>query len=209
MPCDAHPKIEFLLPSEQALLTPGDGLYRARDLSDRGLSRKRLMQLTQSGYLERVGRGLYRQPDAPITENHTLAQVAARVPQGVICLLSALQFHELTTQNPWQVWLLIEKGGRTPQIDYPPLRVLRASGDAFSTGIEEHTLEGVPVRVTCVAKTVADCFKYRNKIGLDVALEALRECLRERTADRAALHRYARICRVEKVMQPYLEALAV
>lgn len=187
----------------------GHGVLRARDLEAHGLSRKSIMQLTKQGELLRVGRGLYQVPDATITEHHTLAQVAARVPHGVICLASALQFHEITTQNPWQVWLLIEKGARTPKLDYPPLRTLRASGEAFTAGVEEHRLEGVPVKVTCVAKTVADCFKYRSKIGLDVALEALRECLHERRTDRATLRHYARICRVERVMTPYMEALAL
>jgi predicted transcriptional regulator of viral defense system len=186
-----------------------DGLLRASDLTQHGLSRGQIMRLTQQGELLRVGRGLYSRPDATITENHTLAQVCARVPQGVICLASALQFHNLTTQNPWQVWLLIESHARVPKVDYPPLRILRASGEAFTAGVEEHTVEGVTVRVTNVAKTVADCFKYRNKIGLAVALEALKEALGERRTDRAMLHRYARLCRVEHVMKPYLEALSV
>ncbi len=127
----------------------------------------------------------------------------------MICLASALQFHGLTTQNPWQVWALIERGARPPRMDYPPLNVVRAGGESFTAGIEEHLIEGVTVRVTCVAKTIADCFKYRNRIGLDVALEALKECLQERRADRASIRRYARICRVEQVIRPYMEALAI
>jgi hypothetical protein len=117
------------------------------------------------------------------------------------------RFHELTTQNPWDVWLMIETGARAPRVDYPPVRIFRASGEAFRAGIEEHAIEGVAVRVYNLAKTVADCFRYRNKIGLDVALEALRECLRNRRATRDDLHRYARIGRVENVMRPYMAAL--
>jgi predicted transcriptional regulator of viral defense system len=156
-----------------------------------------------------VGRGLYSRPDATVTENHTLAQVCARVPHGVICLASALQFHQLTTQNPWQVWVLIEKGAHVPQLDYPPLNVVQAGGEAFSAGVEEHRIEGVTVRVTSVAKTIADCFKYRHRIGLDVALEALQEGLQDQRADRASIHHYARIGRVERIIRPYMEAFSL
>jgi predicted transcriptional regulator of viral defense system len=186
-----------------------DGLLCPSDLARHGFSRGHIMRLTQKGDLLRVGRGLYSRPDATVTENHTLAQVCARVPQGTICLVSALQFHNLTTQNPWQVWLLIENHARAPKMDYPPLRLLRAGGEAFTAGVEEHQIEGVTVRVTNVAKTVADCFKYRNKIGLVIALEALKEALDEHRTDRATLRQYARICRVERVMAPYLEALSL
>ena len=186
-----------------------DGVMRARDLARQGISRQHLQRMTQQGELLHIGRGLYSRPDATITENHTLAQVCARVPHGVICLASALQFHELTTQSPWQVWLLVERHARTPKLDYPPLRIMRAGAEFLTEGVEEHKIEGVPVHVTNVARTVADCFKYRNKIGLAVAMEALRESLRERRADRASLHHYARLCRVERVMQPYLEMLAL
>jgi len=187
----------------------GEGILRVRDLAAKGISRKHIMEMTQHGELRRVGRGLYSRPDAVVTENHTLAQVCARVPHGVICLASALQFHGIGTQNPWQVWTLIAKTARTPRLEYPPLQIVRAAGEAFATGIEEHQIEGVTVRVTCIAKTIADCFKYRNRVGLDVALEALKECLVEKRADRASLHHYARICRVEQIMRPYMEALAI
>jgi len=166
------------------------------------------MRLTQQGELLHVGRGLYSRPDTTVTENHTLARVCARVPQGVICLASALQFHQLTTQNPWQVWLLIENHARAPQMPYPPLRILRAGGEAFREGVEEHQIEGVTVRVTNVAKTVADCFKYRNKVGIDVAVEALRDFTRKHRGGANELARYARVCRVTRVMQPYLDAIA-
>ena len=186
-----------------------DGVLTSRDLEAQGLTRKRIMQATKGEQLIRIGRGLYQRPDADITENHTLAQVAASAPKGVICLLSALQFHGLTTQNPWQVWLFVEKGARIPKLDYPPLKPHYASGEAFTAGVEVHEIEGVAVAMTCIAKTIADCFKYRNKVGIGVALEALRDCLQGRRATRATLHHYARICRVERVMTPYMEALAL
>jgi predicted transcriptional regulator of viral defense system len=194
---------------EGKCIVPADGIVRARDLVRQGFSRQRIMRLTQKGELVRVGRGLYSRPEADMTENHTLAQVCARVPHGVICMASALQFHNLTTQNPWQVWVMIENGARPPQMDYPPLNVIRAGQETFAAGVEEHCIEGVTVRVTCIAKTVADCFKYRNRIGLDVALEALKECLDDRRADRASIRHYARLCRVERIIRPYMEAFAV
>lgn len=186
-----------------------EGVLRVRDLEQQGLSRQRLHEMTQRGEFVRIGRGLYQHADADFTENIGLAQVCARVPHGVICLLSALQFHHLTTQNPWQVWLMIERHARTPKMDSPPLRIVRAGDAAFTEGVEAHETDGVTVRVTNIAKTIADCFKYRNKIGLDVALEALHEVLRERHTPRTDLLHYARICRVDRVMQPYLEAMSL
>lgn len=185
-----------------------DGVLPARELVHRGLTRQHIQRLTRRGELVHLGRGLYSRPDATVTEHHTLARVCARVPHGIICLLSALQFHNLTTQNPWQVWLMIDRHARTPALGYPPLRIVRSGGEALTNGVEEHRIEGVIVRVTDLPRTVVDCFKYRNKIGLDVALEALREYLRLPHPDRAAIHEYARLDRVERVMQPYLEALA-
>jgi predicted transcriptional regulator of viral defense system len=157
--------------------------------------------------VERKARGLYVASDHNPTAEHGLAQVAKKVPKGVICLLSALQYHELTTQLPHEVWVAIAEKARRPRIDYPPLRIVRFSGPALTQGVETHKVEGVPVRITSVAKTLADCFKYRNKIGLDVALEALREAWRERKVTMDEIDRFARICRVERVMRPYLEAL--
>jgi predicted transcriptional regulator of viral defense system len=137
-----------------------------------------------------------------------MAEACKRVPGGVVCLLSALQFHDLTTQLPFEVWLALDVKARKPAVEFPPLRIVRFSAEALSKGIETHRVEGVTVRVYNVPKTVADCFKYRNKIGLDVALEALRECRRKRLATIDELWRYAKICRVSKVMQPYLQAMA-
>jgi predicted transcriptional regulator of viral defense system len=186
-----------------------DGVLRARTLVAAGLSRQHIKELTDSGKLLRLGRGLYSLPDSPVTENHDIAQVAARVPQGAVCLASALQFHGLTTTSPWRIHLLLPRGARPPRIEHPPLLVVYASQPAYEAGIETHTVEGVAVKVTSVAKTVADCFKYRSTVGLDVALEALKQTLEERRTTRAEIRRFAQICRVENVMRPYVEALSL
>ncbi len=181
---------------------------RSRELEKHGIARSYLRQLVERGFLEQAGRGLYTLADADTSEYQTLIEASARVPHGVICLASALRFHGITTQNPWKVWMLIETGKRVPKVDYPPLLVFQSSGLSFSEGRETHLLDGAHVNITSVAKTVVDCFKFRSKIGLDVALEALRECLREQRATREELHHFARICRVDRIMQPYMEAFA-
>jgi predicted transcriptional regulator of viral defense system len=183
------------------------GVLRPRDLDAYGVPRKYLNLLYQKGLLNRVARGVYVHADADATENRTLAEVCKRVPAGVVCLLSALQFHNLTTQMPHQVWLAIHYKARLPREPRLPIKIVRFSGPALETGIENHTIEGVPVKVYDPAKTVADCFKYRNKIGFDVALEALRECRRQRKCTNDQLWQYAKVCRVAKVMRPYLEAI--
>lgn len=182
------------------------GVLRPRDMDAYGVPRKYLNLLYQKGLLNRVARGVYVHVDADATENRTLAEVCKRVPAGVVCLLSALQFHNLTTQMPYQVWLAIDRKAWLPREPRLPIKIVRFSGPALETGIENHTIEGVPVRVYDPAKTVADCFKYRNKIGLDVALEALRECRRHRKCTNDQLWQYAKVCRVARVMKPYLEA---
>lgn len=184
------------------------GVLRARDAEARGLARRELARLVQSGELERIGRGLYVPAKARITEHHSLVEAAARVPHGVVCLLSALRFHGIGTQNPHEVWLAIDVKAWKPVAHSPPLRIVRFSGIALTYGVEVHKLEGVEVRITSREKTVADCFKYRNKIGLDVALEALREYLRSRKRSIDQLTKAAEACRVARVMRPYLEALA-
>lgn len=183
------------------------GLVRSADLDAQGIPRVYLTRLTASGKLEKAGRGLYRLPEGGASEDETLALVAARVPQAVFCLLTALQFHELTTQLPRQVWIALSKGSHAPRIDYPPIKLVQYSGAAFTEGIETHRRDQVELRVYSVAKTVADCFKHRNKIGLDVALEALRDARRQKKANADDLWRYAKICRVANVMRPYLEAV--
>lgn len=188
-------------------LAYSQGLIRSRDLAARGLPRVALTRLVQRGQLTRVGRGLYAIA-RPTSEHGALAEVARRQPQAIICLLSALRFHNLTTQAPFEVWLAIPNKSRAPKMDYPPLRVVRFSGAALTEGIEEHRIDEVPVRITSVAKTVVDCFKFRNKIGLDVALEALREAWQEKRVSMDELWRFATLCRVANVMRPYLESLS-
>lgn len=183
------------------------GLIRSRDLAPLGIPRVSLTRAVHRGQLERVGRGLYGLPGREVSVHGSLAEVARRVPKGVVCLLSALRFHGLSTQSPFEVWLAIENKALAPRLDYPPLRIVRFSGVAFTEGVEEHVVDGVTVRVTGVAKTVADCFKYRNKIGLDVALEGLREAWHEKRMTSDDIWRYAKVCRVANVMRPYLDSL--
>ncbi len=183
------------------------GLIRPRDLELWGIPRAVLQRLVERGDVERVGRGLYMLPHAEVTEHHSLVETAKLVPKGVVCLLSALRFHELTTENPWQVWLAIPQGAWRPKSATVPLRIVQVSPAAYEAGIEEHRIEGVTVQVYSAAKTVADCFKFRNKIGLDVALEALRQFRREHRTELDDLWRFAKVCRVTTVIRPYLEAL--
>lgn len=184
------------------------GLIRPRDLDERGLPSVALTRLVRQGLLIRVGRGLYALPGRSVSEHGSLAEIARKHPQAVVCLLSALRVHELTTQLPFEVWLAIPNKARAPKMDYPPLRIVRFSGAALTDGIEEHPIDGVTVRVTSVARTVADCFKFRNKIGLDVAMEALQEAWRAKRVSMDKLWRYASLCRVSNVMRPYLESLS-
>lgn len=183
------------------------GLVRPRDLEAVGIPREYLLRLHRQGKLDRAGRGVYTLPDAATTERHTYAEVAKRVPDAVLCLLSALAFHEITTQNPASVWIALRQGARKPALVFPSLRVVRLSGPSLTDGIEQHQVEGVAVRVYSPAKTVADCFKFRNKIGLDVALEALKDSIRQKKASVNEIYRYAKICRVSNVIRPYMEAL--
>lgn len=183
------------------------GTLRPTNLQDIDIPRVVLTRLTASGQLEKVGRGLYRLPDAPISEQESLVTIAVKVPQAVFCLLTALQIHELTTQLPRQIWIAMPQGSHTPKIDYPPVKMVQFTGDAFSEGIEVIQSDRVALRVYSVAKTVADCFKHRNKIGLDVAIEALKDALAQKKASANDLWRFAKICRVANVMRPYLETL--
>lgn len=178
-----------------------------RELVAAGIHRQVLSRLVSAGQLERTTRGLYHHVEHAVTESHGLVVACTAVPQGVICLLSALQFHGIGTQLPAQVWIAIDRRAHRPALKYPPLRVLRFTGPAVSEGVGAHRREGRTVRVYGVAKTLADCFKYRNKIGLDVALEALRDAWRARKFTMDELDHYARICRMHRVMRPYLEAL--
>ena len=183
------------------------GIVRPRDIEAIGLPREYLVRLHRQGKLNRSGRGIYTLPDANVTERHSYAEVAKRVPDAAICLLSALVFHGITTQSPASVWIALGKGARTPVLTSPSLRIVRLSGPSLTEGIENHQVEGVPVRVYSAAKTVADCFKFRNKIGLDVAIEALKDSLRQKKANVNEIYRYAKVCRVSNVIRPYMEAL--
>ena len=183
------------------------GMLRASHLQELGIARVVLSRLTASGQLERVGRGVYRLPDRQGSEHESLATIAVKVPQAVFCLLTALQLHELTTQLPRQVWIAMPQGSHAPKMDYPPVKMVQFSGEAYAAGVEVVQVDQVALRVYGVAKTVADCFKHRNKIGLDVAIEALKDALTQRKATADELWRFAKICRVANVMRPYLEAL--
>jgi predicted transcriptional regulator of viral defense system len=184
------------------------GILRPRDLSAHGIPRHYLVRLHEQGLLERPARGIYVLADAEPSEHQSLAEASKRVPHGIVCLLSALRFHGLTTQAPFEVWLAIGEKARRPRVDYPPLRVVRFSGPALTAAVEKHVIQGVHVRVTGPARTVVDCFKYRHKIGLDVALEALRDCRRQRKATVDELYCLAKALRMANVMRPYLESVA-
>jgi len=182
-------------------------IIRPIDLKSYGISRTPIDRLLKKGKIVRISRGLYSKPDIFEEEKISLIEVCKGVPKGVICLLTALRFHDIGTQNPHQVWLALDRKAMSPRIKSIKLRVVRFSGRALSFGVEEHVFYGTKIRVTDPAKTVADCFKYRHKIGLDVAVEAIREGWKDQKFTMDELFRAARICRVENVIRPYAEAL--
>jgi predicted transcriptional regulator of viral defense system len=182
-------------------------LVRSRDVEVRGIPREYLLRMYRQGLLRRAARGVYALAEAPVSEHHSLAVVAKIVPHAVVCLLSALRFHDLTTQDPHEIWIAIDNKARRPSLQSPSLRVVRFSGKALTEGIKTHTIDGVPVRVCSAAKTIADCFKYRHKIGIDVAVEALKDALRHNRTTIDEIHRFAKVCRVDRIMRPYLEAI--
>lgn len=194
-------------PAAIADIAQGKALLRPRDAVAQGRSRLYLAQLARRGLLHKVSRGLYALPQRQASEFASLAEVASKQPQVLVCLLSALAFHGLTTQAPFEVWVAVGNKARGPQLSYPPLRVARFSGPALTEGVELHDIEGVAVKVTSVAKTIVDCFKFRNKIGLDLALEALKEAWRAKRVTMDELWHFGQICRVQNVMRPYLEGL--
>lgn len=185
----------------------GPSLFRTSDLERKGYSRTQLTRLVRAGRLVRVARGLYAFPGTHAGGERALAEVASLVPGAVICLLSALRFHGLTTQGPSEVWIAIENRAWRPRGTPWPVQVVYMSGRALTAGVETHRIDGVRTRVFSAAKTVADCFKFRNRIGLDVAVEALRDYLRRNRAGADEVWRYAKICRVTRVIAPYLEAV--
>jgi predicted transcriptional regulator of viral defense system len=182
------------------------GIIRAEDVEAAGISRNYLYRMHKQGLLEKIAVGLYTLPEMLVTENSHLAEVAKRLPHAVACLISALSYHGITTQIPHDIWLTIPRGSWRPDVEYPPLNLTYVSGPAYSFGIQEHVINGVAVKIYSPAKTVADCFKFRNKVGLDVAIEALREAWRSRKVTMDELVEAAGVDRVSKIMRPYLEA---
>lgn len=194
---------------ERALAVARDrGIARSRDFEAAGIPRIYLQRLRDEGLLTQPGRGLYALASGEIGAHRSLAEAAKAAPSGVIGLLSALQYHELTTQLPAQVWMLLPPKAWAPTRPPVTLKIFRASGEALRAGVEQHFIDRVAVSITSPAKTVADCFKYRGKVGLDVAIEALRDCLSKKRATHDEIWRYAAIDRVQNVMRPYLEAFA-
>jgi predicted transcriptional regulator of viral defense system len=200
-------KMKSSVEKARAVFVREGGTLRMSEALRLGLSRRALYTMLDEGVVERVSRGVYRLADLPLLGNPDLVTVALRVPKGVICLISAAAYHDLTTQIPHRVDVALERGAETPRIDFPPVRVYRFSKKPFREGIEVHELDGVKVRIYSPEKTVADCFKYRNKIGMDVALETLKEWWKKRGRNLQHLFEQARNCRVDKVMMPYVEAL--
>jgi predicted transcriptional regulator of viral defense system len=182
-------------------------MIRPRDLEDHGIAREQLRRLHQAGKLRRIARGVYMLPDQPISEHHSLALAIKQAPKAKVCLLSALRFHDLTTQAPHEIWLAMAHNAVLPRIVTPSIRLVKFSGRALEDGVEHHQIDGVDVPVYNAAKTVADCFKFRNKIGLDVAIEALRDARRSRKATMDEIYHFAKICRVATVMRPYMESV--
>jgi predicted transcriptional regulator of viral defense system len=186
---------------------PRSGVARAKELEAAGIRRAEIARLVAAGRLKRLERGLYALPEYEGSEHASLLSVAKRAPLAIFCLLTALRLHEITTQSPFEVWIAIGNKDHPPKIDYPPIRIVRFGERSLKAGVLVRRVAGMQIRVTDVAKTVADCFKFRNKIGLDVAIEALREARRGRKATTDDLWRAARVNRVANVMRPYLEAV--
>lgn len=183
------------------------GVLRTGEALGAGIHPRMLYEMHQVGILEQLTRGLYRLADLPPLGNPDLVSVSLKIPNGVICLISALAYHEITTQIPHEVYLALERGTEAPRLAHPPIRIFWFSGKAFTHGIQTHKIDGVPVRIYSPEKTIADCFKYRNKIGLDTAIEALKLYREKKRFISEELMQFARVCRVEKVIRPYLEAL--
>lgn len=183
------------------------GIVRGTELDRLGVHRMYLKRLVDRGLLVQRSRGIYEAAEPRMSEHDSVIEVAVRVPRATLCLLTALRLHQLTTQNPFEVWIMIDRKARKPSMTYPPIRVVRASGFALSRGVKAMRIDGVEINVTTVAKTVADCFKYRSTVGVDVAIEALRDAWRQKKVTVEAIIAAAKIDRVATVMRPYLESL--
>jgi predicted transcriptional regulator of viral defense system len=183
------------------------GMLKTGEVLSAGIHPRTLYEMQRIGILEQLARGLYRLTDLPPLGNPDLVSVSLKVPNGVICLISALTYHEITTQVPHEVYIALERGTEAPRVGHPPIRIFWFSGQAFTVGIEKHKIDGIPVRIYGLEKTIADCFKYRNKIGLDTAIEALKLYREKKRFKAEDLMQFARVCRVEKIIRPYLEAL--
>lgn len=203
-----YSKANLSLDKARLFIQEQGGLIRTAEALKAGIHPRIFYSLRDQGILEKVSRGIYRLAELPPISNPDIVAVATRIPRAVICLISALSFHDLTTQIPHKVAIALEKGAETPRMDSPPLSVHRFSKATFESGVEEHNVDGVIIRVYCPEKTLADCFKFRNKLGMDVVLEALKLYKSRKKQFKAGdLLKYARICRVEKIMRPYLEAV--
>ncbi len=199
------------MPADRPFVDPQpllpDGPVTSGMLQAQGYARSQISRLVKAGRLVRIARGLYARPDRAESEHSALVEAAAQVPDGVVCLLSALRFHGLTTQAPSEVWLAIGHKARAPRLEWPPLRLVRVAKPYPEPDLETHQIEGVTLQVTDVARTIVDCFKHRNKIGLDVAREALADAWVAKRIDMDSLWRVAKACRLGNVMRPYLESL--
>jgi len=208
MPTFSNIRVKDMTQEEKILeLLKKSSYLRPRDLKSRGLPRTALMRLFRKGLIVRTERGLYVRPGGSETEHMSLLEVSKKIPGGVICLLSALSFHRIGTQDPYQVWIAIGRKSKIPRIGKTRLRIVRFSAASLHYGVEEHNILGNILKITGPAKTVADCFKYRNKIGLDVAIEALKEGFADRRFTSDELYRAALLCRVWKIIKPYAEAI--
>lgn len=196
-------------PSQAALrMAERLGVLRLRDARAEGIHPEVLRRLARQGQLVKIARGIYAPASADLSTHHDLALASARVPHGTICMLSALSYHEIGTQLPHEVWMMIDRRSHKPRMDRPAMRFVLASGPALALGIEQVEINGATVRIFNPAKTVVDCFRYRRHIGLEAAIEAMRETLRQRRGTPSQIDEYARQCRVASVIRPYLEAIA-
>ena len=193
--------------SAKIIFQKNNGILRTSQAIEKGIDPKIMYEMVDAGILEREGRGIYRLANLPPLSNPDLVQIAVRVPNCVICLISALAFHALTTQTPYKIYIAIPENNKKPRIEYPPIDVVKLGEQSYSSGIEKHTLDGIEVKVYNKEKTVADCFKFRNKIGQDIAIDALKDYLGESNRSIETLLHFARINRVEKVIKPYIEAI--